>query len=416
MNNKGIFSTLYIIVALLVAVLCTILVSADTDEPELDAVSAVLIDVHRGQVLFEKNPDEKLHISSANKIMTALLSIENESRPDESRVTISRNAVAVEGAVSNLEVGEQYRVEDLIYSVMLNSSNDSANALAEYIGGDIESFVNLMNQKADELGMQDTVFVNPTGLQEDGQYTTAYDMAILTRHALNNPGFERVFESRVWVWSEQNDFLQNDNKLILSRDDVDGGRIGFNDIERQTSITSATRDNMKLVSIVLDAPKESLDSDSNKLLDYGFENFKRGILVEKDQRFQIEPIGDEVVYLISIQDYYYVHPIGTNYIKESYLQIEDDELTPPVTKDQEVGFVRYVLMDDTAIDVKIYPKDNVYSEMSFFSALIEKLTEYKELAVLIAILIGVEIIIIFYKFIKMLVNAFIKIKVKFKNG
>lgn len=415
MNNKAIFSTSYISIFLLVIFLCTSLVSATNDNLEIDAVSAVLIEAHRGQILFEKNPKERLHISSANKIMTTLLTIENESRPEESRVTISRNAVSVEGAVSNLEVGGQYRVEDLVYSVMLKSANDSANALAEYIGGGIEEFVNLMNQKANELGMEDTVFVNPTGLQEEGQYTTAYDMAILIRYALNNPGFERIFKARAWIWTEQNDFLQNENKLFWSRDDVDGGRIGFNDIERQTSITSATRDNMRLVAIVLDSPEESLDVNINKLLDYGFENFKRSIIVEKEQRFRIAPVGDEFVELISISDYYYVHPIGSDYVKEVETQIED-VIEPPVTKEQELGIVRYILMDDTIIDVKIYPKDNVYSSRSFFSNVIKKMTEYKELTFLIIILIVIEILILVYKLIKLLINIFSKIKVKLKNG
>ncbi|AUG57235.1 D-alanyl-D-alanine carboxypeptidase family protein [Acetivibrio saccincola] len=415
MNNRRILPILYITVFLLTVSLCTSLIGANTNEPEIDSVSAILIDAHRGQILFEKNPKEKLHISSANKIMTALLTIEKEPRPEESKVTISRRAVTVDGAVSNLEVGEQYRVEDLIYSVMLKSANDSANALAEYIGGSIEDFVNLMNQKAEELGMEDTVFVNPTGLQEEGQYTTAYDMARLMRYALNNPGFERVFKARAWIWADQNEFLQNENKLFWSRDDVDGGRIGFNDIERQTSITSATQENMRLVAIVLDSPEATLDENVNKLLDYGFANFKRSILVEKEQRFRMLSVGDEVVELISKSDYYYVHPIGVDYVKEVETHIEDI-IEPPLTKEQEVGFVRYILMDDTFIDVKIYPKDNVYSNVSMLSNIIRKLKEYKELTFLIAALIILEIIIIIYKLIKGFVYVFSKIKMKFKNG
>lgn len=415
MNNRRILPILYITVFLLTVSLCTSLIGANTNEPEIDSVSAILIDAHRGQILFEKNPKEKLHISSANKIMTALLTIEKEPRPEESKVTISRRAVTVDGAVSDLEVGGQYRVEDLIYSVMLKSANDSANALAEYIGGSIEDFVNLMNQKAEELGMEDTVFVNPTGLQEEGQYTTAYDMARLMRYALNNPGFERVFKARAWIWADQNEFLQNENKLFWSRDDVDGGRIGFNDIERQTSITSATQENMRLVAIVLDSPEATLDENVNKLLDYGFANFKRSILVEKEQRFRMLSVGDEVVELISKSDYYYVHPIGVDYVKEVETHIEDI-IEPPLTKEQEVGFVRYILMDDTFIDVKIYPKDNVYSNVSMLSNIIRKLKEYKELTFLIAALIILEIIIIIYKLIKGFVYVFSKIKMKFKNG
>lgn len=416
MRGRANFLISYISISLLVFFLCTsLVVDATNDELEIDAVSAILIDAHRGQILFEKNPKEKLHISSANKIMTTLLTIENELRLEESRVTISRNAVSVEGAVSNLEVGGQYRVEDLIYSVMLKSANDSANALAEHVAGSIEEFVNTMNQKAKELEMEDTIFVNPTGLQEEGQYTTAHDIAILIRYALNNPGFERVFKARAWIWTEQNSFLQNKNKLFWSRDDVDGGRIGFNDVERQTSITSATKDNMRLVAIVLDSPEESLDANINSVLDYGFENFKRSILIEKEQRFRIASVGDEVVDLISISDYYYVHPIGSDYVKEVETQIED-VLEPPVTKEQELGIVKYILMDDTIVSVKIYPKDSVYSKVSLFSNIIRKMKEYKELTFLVVVLIVLEIIIILYKLVKMLINIFVKIKMRFKKG
>ena len=172
---------------------------------------------------------------------------------------------------------------------------------------------------------------------------------------------------------------------------------------------------MRLVAIVLDSPEATLDENVNKLLDYGFANFKRSILVEKEQRFRMLSVGDEVVELISKSDYYYVHPIGVDYVKEVETHIEDI-IEPPLTKEQEVGFVRYILMDDTFIDVKIYPKDNVYSNVSMLSNIIRKLKEYKELTFLIAALIILEIIIIIYKLIKGFVYVFSKIKMKFKNG
>ncbi|TYQ15906.1 UNVERIFIED_CONTAM: D-alanyl-D-alanine carboxypeptidase/D-alanyl-D-alanine carboxypeptidase (penicillin-binding protein 5/6) [Acetivibrio alkalicellulosi] len=405
-----------IVMVIIIVMPWTSLIYGNHDILEIDAAAAILIDAHRGQIIYEKNSNVKLHISSANKIMTALLAIENEPRPSEAKVTVSRKAVAVEGAKSNLQVGDQYIVEDLIYAVVLTPENDSTNALAEYIAGDIEPFVDLMNEKAKDLGMYDTIFANPTGLFHESQHTTANDMALLIRYALNNPGFERVFSSRTWFWKDQDyRMLRNENRLFWSYDGIDGGRIGFNDFNRKTSVTTATRDNMRLVSIVLDCPDESLDNDTIKLLDYGFENYKRSVLVSKGQLIDRKSIGDEIVDLISIRDHYYVHPIGNSYLKGSELEFEN-ELAPPITVNQEVGIARYILDDDTVIEVKLYPSENVYSAVSFFSSLVEKMTQYREITILLIILIAIEIVLLIYKLIKMTIYIFNKILFKFKNS
>ena len=255
-------------------------VFAVAEPPEIKAPSAILMEVQRGQILYQKNPKLKLHVSCANKIMTGLIALEKMQNQLNTNITVSKKAVSVEGAVLNLEVGGKYPVEDLIYSVLLGSANDSANVLAEYIGGDEKGFVELMNKKAQELEMKDTYFTNPTGLYDEKQYTTAYDLAVLIRYALTKSStFNEMFSAKARPWVDGTQILINSNELFWSYDGVDGGKTGYNEIDRQTAITTATRNGQRLICIVLDSPEESMYDDSVKLLDYGFLNFRTCILV-----------------------------------------------------------------------------------------------------------------------------------------
>ena len=164
MNRKILVQIQCLVAVLVIVFSCTEFAFADREPLQIAAPSAILVESQRGQVLYEKDPKMKLHISSANKIMTALITLENMKDQLNTKVTISKNAVSVEGAALNLEVGEKYSVEDLLYSVIMDSVNDSAIALAEYIGGDEKRFVELMNKKAKELQMSYTHFTNATGL------------------------------------------------------------------------------------------------------------------------------------------------------------------------------------------------------------------------------------------------------------
>lgn len=385
------------------------------EAPELKAASAILVESQRGQILFEKNSSTRLHIASANKLMTALLAIEKAGSKIDTPVTISKNVTDVEGSKLYLEVGAKYSVEDLVYTIVLTSGNDSAIALAEYVGGDVKSFVDMMNAKARELKLKDTNFTNPTGLFDEAQYTTAYDLAVLLRYALSNPVFDRIFSTQAKLWTNQDkvEILTNSNNLFWSYDGIDGGKTGYNEVERQSAITTATRNNMRIISIVLDSPEENVYEDSTKLLDYGFVNYKTGLLVKKDQTIETIAVADKTIDLISPIDVYYTFPVGEDYIKDIDIKFKEN-IELPVLKTQIVGAMKYVLMDDTEISVDLYPAVNVYSSVDMFSSLVKSMIEYKEITILLLILIWIEILLIVIKFVKLLKKGISRILSKSK--
>lgn len=386
-------------------------VYAITDIPEIKSVSAILVESQRGQVLFEKDIKTRLHIATANKIMTSLLALEKAGSKVDTLITVSKNVTAVEGSKLNLEVGGKYSVEDLVETVILTSGNDSAVALAEYVGGDVQSFVDIMNDKARELKLNNTKFTNPTGLYDAAQYTTAHDLADLTRYALSNQNFNRIFSSQGEVWENQGkmEIISNSNELFWDYEGIDGGKTGYNEVERQTVITTATRNNMRIISIVLDSPEESVYEDSIKLLDYGFSNYKTGVLVKKDQIIETIPVGDKTIDLISPIDVYYTFPIGEDYIKDFDFKTKGN-IELPVLKTEIVGGMKYILNDDTEISIDLYPSDNVYSSVDMFSSLVNSMVEYRDITVLLLTLVGIEITIVFIKLLKIIRNTISKLK------
>lgn len=372
--------------------------------PSIKAPSAIVIESRRGQILYEKSPHIKLHISTACKIMTALLAIEHEKGKLYSKVTISKECIEAGGSALSLEVGQKYTVEDLLYGILLTSANDAANALAEYVGGDINKFVSIMNNKANELNLKNTHFANPTGLFDESQYTTAYDFAMLLKYAISNPVFSKLFSTDVKTWINEDGstkILTNQNTLFWSYDGVDGGKTGFNDKEKQTVITTATRSNQKLVCVVLDAPKESMFDDSVKILDYGFKSYKTGLLVSKGSSLKTEKISDSEVNLISINDVYYTHPVGEYYVKAINFNITKN-LTLPVEKNKIIGTARYILNDDTIIDINLYPDKNISLPEDTYSKVYKKIMENKDIVILVVILLFIEAILMIYKLIKLM--------------
>ncbi len=416
MTNKILIKVQCFFVLVMIFLVNGVSVFAVREIPEIKAASAILVESKRGQILFEKDSKSKLHISSANKMMTALLALEKVGAKLGTQVTISKNALSVEGSILNLEVGGKYTVEDLVYTVILTSANDSAIALAEYVGGDLKAFIDIMNDKAQELKMKDTKFTNPTGLYDQEQYTTAYDLAILTKYALSNPYFERIFSSQAKLWNNQDkvEIITNSNNLFWSYDGIDGGKTGYNEIERQTAITTATRDNMRVISIVLDSPEESVYDDSTKLLDYGFGNYRTGILVRKDQTVENISVSDKEVSLISPIDVYYTFPIGEDYIKAFDFKL-NEKIELPVLKTEVAGIMKYTLKDGTEIGVDLYPAANVYSSVDMFSSLVKTLVEYRDITILLFILVSTEVILILVRIFKSIKSALSYVLSKSKN-
>lgn len=380
-------------------------------EPTVDAQSALLFELKRGQVLYSKNPDDQLHIAAASKLMTAYIAIEKLDL--NTMVTASKEAVNAEGALLELTVGEKYTAESLIYASMLSNANDATIALAEAVGGTVEDFVKMMNDYAASLDMTNTVFINPTGAYDEKQYTTASDLAKLIRHALTtNPNFDKIFSSQAKPWFDENKtlVLTNMNDMFWSYDGVDGGKVDYTDPAYQTVITSVTRDQQRLVCILLDSPADSMYTDSIKLLDYGFNNFRRGPLVYKGQPLDNITVEGHEVTLIAGNDVYYTYPVGDNYIQEIQYDLIESSMKLPLYKNTLMGNVKFTLTDGTVITVDLFPDREILPELTAFEKAKKRLMEYPEILYIILALCAVEVLLVLSKIIKFSYNKIITLR------
>ncbi|HPL99566.1 MAG TPA: D-alanyl-D-alanine carboxypeptidase family protein [Bacillota bacterium] len=255
---------------------------------ETSARAAVVMDVNSNRILYYKNMDEKMAMASTTKIMTTLVAIES-GRLDE-KVTISKRASYMEGSSIYLREGEVHTVNDLLYAIMLRSGNDAATAVAEHIGGSAEGFAEMMNKKAREIGANNTRFANPHGLDAEGHYTTARDLALITSYALKNPLFSTIVSSKKKVMegppSENWDRVMiNKNKMLWQFDGGDGVKTGFTKKAGRCLVSSATRDGMRLVCVVLNCGP--MWDESSALLEYTFKNYVKKRIVDKDSIFKV---------------------------------------------------------------------------------------------------------------------------------
>jgi D-alanyl-D-alanine carboxypeptidase (penicillin-binding protein 5/6) len=250
--------------------------------PVVTGEAAVLMDPVNGQVLYEKNADEKIYPASTTKIITAIIAIESGNMND--MVTIPQEASLVEGSAIGLQEGEKISLRDLLYALMLNSGNDSAVAIAYHLGGSIDGFAQIMNRKADGLGAVNTHFSNPNGLPDPNHYSTARDMALITRYAMQNPEFREIVATKVMT-IERNDpeaqtYLGNHNKMLWNYDGAIGVKTGYTDDAGQCLVTAAARGGRELLAVVMKSEGDNIWTDSTSLLDYGFTGFNTVMLYE----------------------------------------------------------------------------------------------------------------------------------------
>lgn len=234
----------------------------------VSASQAVLMDQDTGEVLFEKNMHERRPIASITKIMTALLAIESGKMDEFART--SRRAIYTEGSSIYLEQGEKMTIEDLVYGLMLRSGNDAAVAIAEHIGGSVEGFVHLMNEKASWLGMTNTHFENPHGLHSDNHYSTAYDMAILMRYAMENDEFRKIAGTKSYKSQNRSYAWHNKHKLLTQYYKYcNGGKTGFTRVSGRTLVSTAEKGGRQLIAVTLNAPDDW--RDHMMMFEWGFE-------------------------------------------------------------------------------------------------------------------------------------------------
>ena len=268
----------------------------------ISAKSAVVLDGQTGRILYDKNADTRGLIASTTKIMTALIVSEQCNVLD--RMRIPKEAVGIEGSSMYLQEGEVLTIQDLLYGLMLHSGNDAAVALAIYCGGTVEGFVSLMNDKAHRLGLKDTHFENPNGLDSPGHYSTAKDMAVLTAYAMNNPIFAQTVSTKNIVVGKRT--LRNHNKLLWSLEGAEGVKTGFTKAAGRILVSSAQRQGRRLIAVTMNAPNDW--TDHKELLDNGFSAFRVEKIVSCGETLgsvEIAGGGNQSVELIASEDFYY---------------------------------------------------------------------------------------------------------------
>ncbi|MEK3885935.1 D-alanyl-D-alanine carboxypeptidase family protein [Bacillus sp. FSL K6-3431] len=325
---------------------------------------AVLMEQKTGRVLYEQNPHEIRRIASITKIMTAIIAIESGKMNE--KVKVSKNAVYTEGSSVYLTPGESIKLEDLVYGLMLRSGNDAASAIAEHVGGSLEGFVFLMNQKAEELGMKNTVFANPHGLDDhEKHYSTPYDMAILTRYAMENEIYQTISGTKVYKFTRESGPQQwkNKNRLLTEKYSYcTGGKTGFTKRAGRTLVTTAAKDGIDLIAVTLDGPDDWDDHIS--MYEYGFRNFElKEVLEEGPLTIKVKEMKNKELFL---KDSVYF-PLAEKEeleVKIEYKLLHHKDLKKKTSGD--VGIAIIYFKNDVVRKIPIYVKQTEIQEKSWW--------------------------------------------------
>ncbi len=357
--------------ALLMNPLLALKVSAETETKdtglEITSTSAVVIEGSTGSIIYEKNKDERLKPASITKIMTLLLifeALDSGKIKLTDEVSVSEYAASMGGSQVYLEPNETQTVDTMIKCISIASANDASVAMAEYIAGSETEFVKQMNDKAKELGMLNTNFVNACGLDEDNHYSSAYDVALMSRELItNHPDISKY--STVWMDTithttkkGQSEFgLTNTNKLIKSYNGITGLKTGSTGLAKYCLSATANRGGMDLIAVVLAAPETKIRfREASKLLDYGFANCS--IFSDDNKDLAVVPIPvkkgveKEVTYRVN-DDFSYLCLKGTNPADITKSVTINEDVTAPIKENDKVGEITYKLGGETIGTVDI---------------------------------------------------------------
>ncbi len=339
----------------------------------ISAQSAVLIDSNSGRVIYEHNGYAKLPMASTTKIMTGLLSCESGKLKET--VKVSPFASGTEGSSLWLKVGEKQTLENLTYGLMLKSGNDAAVAIAEYLGGSVDAFALLMNKKAREIGALNTNFINPHGLDDEMHYTTAFDLALITREAMKNKKFREIVSTKTYsipmegeTWGRA---LKNHNKLLWNYEGCNGVKTGFTKRCGRCLVSSAEKDGQELICVTLNAPDDW--NDHKELLDYGFENYKTKTIIKKDEKagsFTYDKKNNRKVKLVCSEEYKIaVKDTDTIRTETIYKEISSD-----AKKGTSAGCINIYCNEEKIENVEIVTAETI-KELSFIQNLKIKLSK-----------------------------------------
>lgn len=320
--------------------------------PELSAAKSIVTDINAGRILYEKNAYSKAPMASTTKIMTFIVSVENCEDIYET-VTVSQAAAYTEGSTMHLAEGETITVHDLLYGLMLNSGNDAAVALAEHIGGSVEDFCNMMNDRASEIGASNTQFKTPHGLDRENHYTTAYDLALIAKEAYKQPLFRKIIATSSIYLNGHN--LKNTNPLLGKYSEVTGGKTGYTSGAGRCIVFFIETDGIQAVVVLLNCPSSNNRiSDSRKLIKYISQNFRTFKVFERGMRidyFSVEKGRSDDVYGIIDKDIYITLANWEKADITASYHRETNQLTAPVKYSDKLGSIYINWGSEMIVDV-----------------------------------------------------------------
>lgn len=347
-----------------------------SEEPKVYSRSAIVFDRNTKSILYEKDINTKRAMASTTKIMTCIIILENGNLNDT--VKISQKSANTGGSRLGLKKNDSITVKDLLYGLMLRSGNDAAVALAEYMSGSIEEFANLMNEKAKTLGLTNTHFVTPHGLDDENHYTTTYELALLTDYALNNSTFSKIVNTKNYTITINgySKALNNTNELLGYLNGVNGVKTGFTGNAGRCLVTSCVRNNFNIITIVLGADTKKIrTTDSIHLIEYAYNNFEQKnvkTLIEKEFKTWLDSNLNKI---IVNKSYNSLNLNLSNSEKENLIVIKKSEindisidihsisyLEAPVYKDTKIGVLEVKSNEKTLLSIDIIASNDVYKK------------------------------------------------------
>lgn len=326
--------------------------------PDIKANAAILMDAKTGQVLYNKNMNKRGAPASTTKILTAILAIESGRLDEMTKVSVK--ASSTPGSSMHLYPGQLISLRELVTGLLLRSGNDAAVAIAEYLAGSSEAFVDLMNQKAAALGALHSHFCNPNGLSAAGHYSTAFDLAWMSRYALNNPIFADIVNTKETTieWLDKRGQghdvnLRNTNKLLWMLDDADGVKTGTTGEAGPCLVSSATRGNQKLIAVVLHDHNRWYDS--MQLLKYGFNAFDLYEFAQENEIVAVLPVEDGFAGEVdALATTYAALTVATEDLPHVTVKTDlPDKLKAPVYQGQKIGEIIFYVNDQPVKTVDI---------------------------------------------------------------
>ena len=385
-KNKKIISVILIIFIILLNVVNVYA----TEELDVNAKAAIIVERNTGKIIYEKETQTKNYPASVTKILTAILAIENCQLDDVA--TVSQTAISnipTEYIVAPLKVGEEIKIEDLLYALMLKSANDAAYVLAEHMGGSVEGFANMMNKKAEEIGCKGTHFVNPNGIHNENHYTTAYDLYLISDYAMKNETFAKIVSTYSYTLPATNKYpnkdrvMKNTNEFInpnsgFYNKSVKGIKTGTTIPAGNCLITDATENGMDFITVVLGAQTaNSKFTETSKMIGYAFNNYiissvhQKGDVIKKIEVQKAKKDNKELNLVISTNiTAMHNKKINVNEIEPEI--VLNENITAPITAGQELGTIKYSI-DGINYEAKLLAEKDIQKrtyEKEIFIAII----------------------------------------------